>query len=73
MFIEFGIWSNHLLIPLLYPVFYQIKVFLIPPSVSNLYQVFLNFLGYLFAGVIYLFYADLKQLTKKKIINLIKI
>ena len=66
MFIEFGIWSNHLLILLLYPAFYQLKVFLIHKSDSALYEVFKNFLSYTFAGIFYLFVLCRTKTTNKE-------
>ena len=54
MFIDIGFYNYKLLIPLIYPITYQIKKFLINQDFSFLYQVFMNFLSYLLAGFIYL-------------------
>ena len=54
MFIEFGLCSYKLLIPLIYPIMYQIKKFGIQQEASFLYTVFMNIMSYFSAGLIYL-------------------
>ncbi len=55
MLIEFGIINYKLLIPLIYPLFYQIRRFIHNDS-KPFYELFTNFLGYLFSGLIYLIF-----------------
>ena len=53
MFIQLGIINYKLIIPLIYPIFYQIR-FKISKSDNGCYELFINFLSYSLAGVIFL-------------------
>ena len=69
MFIEFGILNYKLLIPFIYPLFYQIRR-LIHENSKPFYEIFINFFGYLFGGIIYLIVKyrikSIKDLNYKK-------
>ena len=53
MFIQLGIISYKLIIPLLYPIFYQIRFR--KSNINNgCYELFINYLSYLFAGIVFL-------------------
>ena len=66
MLIEFGILNYKLIIPLIYPFFYQIRRIIHKDS-KPFYELFTNFLGYLFGGLIYLIvkYRIRKTANKK--------
>ena len=55
MVIEFGILSYKLLIPLLFPIFNQVRKYILYEDVSSLYRAFTSSIGYSLAGPIYLF------------------
>ena len=55
MIIEFGILSYKLLIPLLFPIFNQVRKYILYEDVSSLYRAFTSSIGYSLAGPIYLF------------------
>ena len=67
MFIEFGILSYKLLVTLLYPIFYQIRTFIIHKETTPLYNSFMSFMSYFSAGIVYLFVKyrsrDIKKLS----------
>ena len=54
MLIEFGIIDYKIIIPLIYPVFYQIRRLIHKDDEKALFEFFTNFCGYLFSGVVYL-------------------
>ena len=53
MFIQLGIINYKILIPLIYPIFYQIR-FGISQSNNGCYELFLNYLSYLLGGIVFL-------------------
>ena len=53
MFIQLGIINSKLIIPLLYPIFYQIR-FGINQSNNGFYEIFINYLSYSLAGIVFL-------------------
>ena len=55
MLIEFGLINGRLLIPLLFPFFYQIRRFIHRKS-NPFYKLFSAFLGFLFSGLLYIFF-----------------
>ena len=65
MLIEFGILNYKLIIPLIYPFFYQIRR-IIHKNSKPFYELFANFLGYLFGGIIYLIVKYRIRKTSKK-------
>ena len=54
MLIEFGIIDYKIIIPLIYPVFYQIRRLIHKDDEKALFEFFTNFCGYLFSGIVYL-------------------
>ena len=62
MLIELGRINYKLLIPLIYPIFYQIRLIIHKDS-NPFYIIFTNYLGYLFSGLIYIL---IKCRMKKK-------
>ena len=54
MWIECGIINYKFIIPLIYPVFYQIRLIIHKGEQKPLLKFFTNYLGYLFSGLIYL-------------------
>ena len=61
MIIEFGFLNGKLLIPLLFPCFYQIRRFIHRKS-NPFYQLFTAFLGFLFAGLLFIFFFRKRSL-----------
>ena len=55
MLIEFGLINGRLLMPLLFPFFYQIRRFIHRKS-NPFYKLFTAFLGFLFSGLLYIFF-----------------
>ena len=55
MVIELGILSYKLLVTLSYPIFYQIRTYIVHKNSPPLYNSFMSFMSYLSAGLIYLF------------------
>ena len=55
MWIECGIINYKLIIPMMYPIFHQIRVYLHKGETKYLYDRFTYYLGYLFNGFAYLF------------------
>ena len=53
MFIEFGILNYRLLIPLIYPILFQIRRY-IHEDTNTFYELLTDFFGYMCGGVIYL-------------------
>ena len=66
MLIEFGILNYKLIIPFIYSLFYQIRRIIHEDS-KPLYELTTVYLGYLFAGLIYLFIRF--RMKKKEVIN----
>ena len=52
--IEFGEIDYKILIPLIYPIFYQIRGIIHKDDEKALFLFFTNFCGYLFSGIVYL-------------------
>ena len=66
MFIELGILNLKLLIPLMYPLFYQIRRYIHKNS-NPFYVLFTDFIGYLFGGIIFLIIKfRMRKINKKK-------
>ena len=55
MWLECGIINYKLIIPMMYPIFHQIRVYLHKGETKYLYDRFTYYLGYLFNGFAYLF------------------
>ena len=55
MWIECGIINYKLIIPFIYPAFFQIRLIIHRGEEKPLLKFFTNYLGYLFSGLIYLF------------------
>ena len=53
MFIRLGIINYKLIIPLLYPIFYQVR-FGISNTDNDCFELFINFLSYTLAGIVFL-------------------
>ena len=53
MFIQLGLINYKLIIPLVFPIFFQLRI-LIGQTDNGCYELFLNYLSYSFAGIIYL-------------------
>ena len=68
MFIQLGIINYKLIIPFIYPIFFQIR-FLIISSQNECFELFLNYLSYLLAGIIFLKVKYNINKSKKKNIN----
>ena len=66
MLIEFGILNYKLIIPFIYSLFYQIRRIIHEDS-KPLYELTTVYLGYLFAGLIYIFIRF--RMKKKEVIN----
>ena len=67
MWIECGIINYKLIIPLIYPLFYQIRRIIHKNDEKPFLQFFTNYLGYLLSGLIYL---SIKwRMKKKKVIT----
>ena len=54
MLLEFGIINYQLIIPFIYPFFYQIRRVIHSEDKKPFYEFFTNYCGYLFSGLIYL-------------------
>ena len=54
MWIEFGVNDYKIIIPLIYPFFYQIRSILHANDEKALFGFFTNFCGYLLSGIIFL-------------------
>ena len=68
MLIEFGIIDYKIIIPLIYPVFYQIRRLIHKDDEKALFEFFTNFCGYLFSGIVYLIIKHrMKKLNSKNI------
>ena len=67
MWIESGIINYKLIIPLIYPLFYQIRRIIHKNDEKPFLQFFTNYLGYLLSGLIYLFIKW--RMKKKKVIT----
>ena len=67
MWIECGIINYKLIIPLIYPLFYQIRRIIHKNDEKPFLQFFTNYLGYLLSGLIYLFIKW--RMKKKKVIT----
>ena len=66
MLIECGIINYKLIIPLIYPAFFQIRLVIHKGENKPLLKFFTNYLGYLFSGLIYLIIKY--RMKKKKVI-----
>ena len=64
MLLECGIINYKIIIPIIYPIFYQIRRLIHKDEEKPFLKFFVNYLGYLFSGLIYLF---IKWRMKKKI------
>ena len=68
MLIEFGIIDFKIIIPLIYPIFYQIRRLIHKDDEKALFEFFTNFCGYLFSGIVYLIIKHrMKKLNSKNI------
>ena len=68
MLIEFGIIDYKIIIPLIYPIFYQIRRLIHKDDEKALFEFFTNFCGYLFSGIVYLIIKHrMKKLNSKNI------
>ena len=68
MLIEFGIIDYKIIIPLIYPIFYQIRSLIHKDDEKALFEFFTNFCGYLFSGIVYLIIKHrMKKLNSKNI------
>ena len=67
MWIECGIINYKLIIPLIYPLFYQIRRIIHKNDEKPFLQFFTNYLGYLLSGLIYLFIKW--RMKKNKVIT----
>ena len=68
MLIEFGIIDYKIIIPLIYPIFYQIRRLIHKDEEKALFEFFTNFCGYLFSGIVYLIIKHrMKKLNSKNI------
>ena len=73
MLIEFGIIKYKLLIPLMYPIFYQIRRY-IHKETNPYYELFTDYLGYLFSGLIFItIKCRMKRKTNSKDIEDVKL
>ena len=54
MLLEFGIINYQLIIPFIYPFFYQIRRVIHREDKKPFYEFFTNYCGYLFSGLVYL-------------------
>ena len=72
MLIEFGILNYRLLIPLIYPILFQIRRY-IHKDTNTFYELLTDFLGYMVGGVIYLIIKyRMKNLSSTKTENMDK-
>ena len=68
MLIEFGIIDYKIIIPLIYPIFYQIRRLIHKDDEKALFEFFTKFCGYLFSGIVYLIIKHrMKKLNSKNI------
>ena len=62
MYVEFGILNLKLLIPVLYPIFYQIGRLFHDDDEKPIFAFFTNYIGYLCGGIVYLIvYCRMKK------------
>ena len=54
MWIEIGLIDYKIILPLLYPLFYEVRRIIHKDNDKVLFEFFMNFSGYLFSGIIYL-------------------
>ena len=66
MIIEFGYLNGKLLMPLLFPLFYQLRLFIHRKS-NPFYQLFTAFLGFLLAGLLYIFFYRKRSLPSVEV------
>ena len=64
MWIEFGIINYKLILPFVYPFFFQIRKFIHKNDKRAFYEFFTNYLGYLSQGIVYL--IILKRTQKRR-------
>ena len=67
MWIEFGIINYKLIIPFIYPFFFQVRRLIHKEGEKPFFLTFTNYLGYLFAGLIYLIIVYRTKKKQKKI------
>ena len=65
MIIEFGTFNYKLLLFLLYPIFYQLPIFITRKDTPPLYDSFMGSINYLSAGLIYLIVLHRSNIIKK--------
>ena len=53
MWLEFGIINYKLIIPFIYPFFYQVRRLIHNSDKKPFYEFFTNYCGYLFSGLVY--------------------
>ena len=66
MIIEFGYLNGKLLMTLLFPLFYQLRLFIHRKS-NPFYQLFTAFLGFLLAGLLYIFFYRKRSLPSVEV------
>ena len=69
MWIEFGMIDYKILMPLTYPLLYEVRRRLHGDDERVLFEFFMNFSGYLFSGIIYLIIKFRMRRVKNKIIE----
>ena len=69
MWIELGIINYKLIIPLIYPLFYQIRRLLHNGDKKPSYEIFTNYCGYLLSGIIYLIIIKRTKAKKENLKN----
>ena len=69
MWIELGIINYKLIIPLIYPLFYQIRRLLHNGDKKPYYEFFTNYCGYLLSGIIYLIIIKRTKAKKDNLKN----
>ena len=69
MWIELGIINYKLIIPLIYPLFYQIRRLLHNGDKKPSYEFFTNYCGYLLSGIIYLIIIKRTKAKKENLKN----
>jgi hypothetical protein len=66
MWIEFGVIDYKIIIPLIYPFFFQIRSILHANDEKALFGFFTNFCGYLLSGIIFLINNKMSNEENKK-------
>ena len=72
MWIEIGLIDYKIIIPLFYPLFYEVRRIIHKDDERVLFKVFMNFSGYLFSGIIYLIIIFRMRRAKNEMIEQIE-